>query len=56
MFPVAPQWIYEPHEISTLIGTPIKVHCAAKGFPIPQITWMKGQGISEICFLCGYII
>lgn len=43
---VAPQWIYEPHDVSTLIGTPVKIHCAAKGFPIPQVTWMKGQGKS----------
>lgn len=37
----------EPHDISTLLGSSILINCAASGFPKPQITWLKGQGIFE---------
>lgn len=40
---VPPQWISEPQDISTLLGNPLNVHCEAKGFPPPQITWLRGH-------------
>ncbi|XP_038220869.1 Down syndrome cell adhesion molecule-like protein Dscam2 [Zerene cesonia] len=43
---VAPSWEYEPQDVSVLLGTPIMVHCAAKGYPEPKITWLKGHGSS----------
>lgn len=44
---VAPQWIIEPQDVSTLLGNGILIDCAADGFPKPQITWLKGQGIAK---------
>ncbi|XP_017776462.1 PREDICTED: Down syndrome cell adhesion molecule-like protein Dscam2 isoform X2 [Nicrophorus vespilloides] len=44
MVKVAPQWIIEPQDLSVLLGNAVIVDCAAKGFPHPQITWLKGQG------------
>ncbi|XP_071054820.1 cell adhesion molecule Dscam2 [Onthophagus taurus] len=44
MVKVAPQWVIEPQDVSTLLGNPVLVECSAKGFPRPQITWLKGQG------------
>lgn len=41
---VAPQWLQEPQDVSTLVGNSIIVNCEAKGFPQPQIQWLKGQG------------
>lgn len=43
-FTVAPQWIVEPQDISSLVGNSVLIDCAAKGFPRPQITWLKAQG------------
>lgn len=44
---VPPQWISEPQDISALLGNPLNVHCEAKGFPPPQITWLRGHGRSS---------
>ncbi|XP_052750182.1 cell adhesion molecule Dscam2-like [Galleria mellonella] len=41
---VAPSWVYEPQDVSALLGTQILTHCATKGYPEPRITWLKGQG------------
>ncbi|KAJ2948220.1 hypothetical protein O0L34_g10030 [Tuta absoluta] len=41
---VAPTWIYEPQDVSALLGTQILAHCSTKGYPEPRITWLKGQG------------
>ena len=41
---VTPQWVTEPQDVSVLLGNPVLVGCSAKGFPEPQITWLKGQG------------
>ncbi|CAH2233234.1 jg20123 [Pararge aegeria aegeria] len=40
---VAPSWVYEPQDVSALLGTQIIVHCATKGYPEPRITWLKAQ-------------
>ena len=42
---VAPQWVIEPQDVATLAGGSLVVHCQAQGFPQPQITWMRGQGM-----------
>ncbi|XP_046477031.1 cell adhesion molecule Dscam1 isoform X1 [Neodiprion pinetum] len=44
---VPPQWTFEPQDVSTLLGNPLNIHCEAKGFPPPQITWLRGQGRSS---------
>lgn len=41
---VSPQWLQEPQDISTLVGSSAIINCEAKGFPHPQIQWLKGQG------------
>ncbi|XP_063616446.1 cell adhesion molecule Dscam2-like isoform X2 [Cydia splendana] len=41
---VAPSWVYEPQDVSALLGTQILAHCATKGYPEPRITWLKGHG------------
>ncbi|XP_045772179.1 Down syndrome cell adhesion molecule-like protein Dscam2 isoform X1 [Maniola jurtina] len=47
---VAPSWIYEPQDVSALLGTQIIAHCATKGYPEPRITWLKAQGSSSTDF------
>ncbi|XP_044257604.1 Down syndrome cell adhesion molecule-like protein Dscam2 isoform X1 [Tribolium madens] len=44
MVKVTPQWVTEPQDVSVLLVNPVLVGCSAKGFPEPQITWLKGQG------------
>ncbi|XP_037298795.1 Down syndrome cell adhesion molecule-like protein Dscam2 [Manduca sexta] len=41
---VAPSWLYEPQDVSALLGTQIVAHCATKGYPEPRISWLKGHG------------
>ncbi|XP_034948275.1 Down syndrome cell adhesion molecule-like protein Dscam2 isoform X1 [Chelonus insularis] len=41
---VPPQWTYEPQDVSSLLGNPLNVHCEAKGFPPPRITWLRSRG------------
>lgn len=44
LFSVAPSWVYEPQDVSALLGTQILVHCATKGYPEPRVIWLKGHG------------
>ncbi|XP_013149682.1 PREDICTED: Down syndrome cell adhesion molecule-like protein Dscam2 [Papilio polytes] len=41
---VAPSWVFEPQDASVLLGTQVIVHCSTKGYPEPQIAWLKEQG------------
>ncbi|XP_043491862.1 Down syndrome cell adhesion molecule-like protein Dscam2 isoform X4 [Polistes fuscatus] len=41
---VPPQWIFEPQDVATLLGNQLNVHCEAKGFPPPRITWLRARG------------
>ncbi|CAB3241311.1 unnamed protein product [Arctia plantaginis] len=41
---VAPSWVYEPQDVSALLGTQILVNCATKGYPEPRVAWLKGHG------------
>ncbi|KAH8329742.1 hypothetical protein KR074_004183 [Drosophila pseudoananassae] len=41
---VAPRWSYEPMDTATMLGNTISINCEAEGYPIPAITWFKGQG------------
>lgn len=43
---VPPQWVFEPQNVSTLLGSPLIVHCKADGFPPPSITWLRSRGRS----------
>lgn len=40
---VPPQWIFEPQDVATLLGNPLNVHCEAKGFPPPRVTWLRAR-------------
>ncbi|KRK05471.1 uncharacterized protein Dyak_GE29085, partial [Drosophila yakuba] len=41
---VAPRWSYEPMDTAIMLGNTISINCEAEGYPIPTITWFKGQG------------
>ncbi|KAH8356359.1 hypothetical protein KR084_005979 [Drosophila pseudotakahashii] len=41
---VAPRWSYEPMDTAIMLGNTISINCEAEGYPIPAITWFKGQG------------
>ncbi|CAH0592720.1 unnamed protein product [Chrysodeixis includens] len=38
---VAPAWASEPLDAAVLLGTPLLLECAAKGYPPPVITWHR---------------
>lgn len=31
-------------DTATMLGNTISINCEAEGYPIPAITWFKGQG------------
>ncbi|KAH8408036.1 hypothetical protein KR222_011729 [Zaprionus bogoriensis] len=41
---VPPRWSYEPMDMAIILGNTISINCEANGYPIPAITWFKGQG------------
>ncbi|XP_024944983.1 Down syndrome cell adhesion molecule-like protein Dscam2 isoform X2 [Cephus cinctus] len=41
---VPPQWAFEPQDVAILLGSPLNIHCEAKGFPVPKVTWLRGRG------------
>ncbi|KAH8340543.1 hypothetical protein KR059_000756, partial [Drosophila kikkawai] len=41
---VAPRWSHEPMDTAIMLGNTISINCEAEGYPIPAITWFKGQG------------
>uniref|UniRef100_A0A1I8N7N2 Uncharacterized protein n=1 Tax=Musca domestica TaxID=7370 RepID=A0A1I8N7N2_MUSDO len=41
---VAPRWSFEPMDTAIMLGNTISINCEAEGYPIPTITWFKGQG------------
>ncbi|XP_028040481.1 Down syndrome cell adhesion molecule-like protein Dscam2 [Bombyx mandarina] len=45
---VTPSWVKEPQEAAVLLGAPLLIECAAKGYPTPDIVWFRkiGDGIS----------
>ncbi|CAG9796254.1 unnamed protein product [Diatraea saccharalis] len=45
---VAPTWMKEPLDTAVLLGAPLNVECAAKGYPPPTVTWYRkiGEGMS----------
>lgn len=47
MVKVPPQWTYEPQDVASLLGNQLNVHCEAKGFPPPRITWLRSRGRSS---------
>ncbi|XP_047520149.1 Down syndrome cell adhesion molecule-like protein Dscam2 isoform X3 [Pieris napi] len=38
---VAPSWETEPLDSAVLLGAPLKLDCAARGFPAPLVAWYK---------------
>ncbi|XP_075977718.1 cell adhesion molecule Dscam2-like [Anticarsia gemmatalis] len=49
---VAPAWATEPLDAAVLLGAPLLVQCAAKGYPAPTITWYRrigegGEGVEQ---------
>ena len=43
---VPPQWVFEPQNVSTLLGSPLIVNCKADGFPPPSVNWLRSRGRS----------
>ncbi|XP_051862940.1 cell adhesion molecule Dscam2 isoform X2 [Drosophila albomicans] len=41
---VAPRWSHEPMDTAIMLGNTISINCEAEGYPIPTITWLKGEG------------
>ncbi|KAH9636077.1 hypothetical protein HF086_015254 [Spodoptera exigua] len=41
---VAPTWTMEPSDTAVLLGAPLLLRCAAKGHPVPLITWYRRSG------------
>ncbi|XP_022821447.1 Down syndrome cell adhesion molecule-like protein Dscam2 [Spodoptera litura] len=41
---VAPTWTMEPSDTAVLLGAPLFLPCAAKGYPVPLITWYRHIG------------
>ncbi|CAB3241321.1 unnamed protein product [Arctia plantaginis] len=41
---VAPSWMTEPLDAAVLLGAPLLLECAAKGYPAPTITWYRRIG------------
>lgn len=44
LYIVAPRWYLEPMDTAIMLGNTISINCEAEGYPIPTITWFKGQG------------
>uniref|UniRef100_A0A1A9UEN5 Ig-like domain-containing protein n=1 Tax=Glossina austeni TaxID=7395 RepID=A0A1A9UEN5_GLOAU len=42
---VAPRWSFEPMDTAIMLGNTISINCEAEGYPIPAITWFKGQDV-----------
>ncbi|KAM8702920.1 hypothetical protein ACLKA7_005290 [Drosophila subpalustris] len=40
---VAPRWSHEPMDTAVMLGNAISINCEAEGYPIPTISWFKGQ-------------
>ncbi|KAL0850685.1 hypothetical protein ABMA28_006630 [Loxostege sticticalis] len=38
---VAPVWVTEPLDTAVLLGAPLHLECAAKGYPIPSVAWYR---------------
>lgn len=44
-FLVPPRWILEPTDKAFAQGSDAKVECKADGFPKPQVTWKRAEGM-----------
>lgn len=47
-FLVPPRWILEPTDKAFAQGSDAQVECKADGFPKPQVTWKRSEGINNI--------
>ncbi|XP_059047424.1 cell adhesion molecule Dscam2-like [Achroia grisella] len=43
---VTPAWTTEPMDAAILLGAPLSLQCAAKGYPVPKIKWYRRIGDS----------
>ncbi|XP_068626573.1 cell adhesion molecule Dscam2-like [Battus philenor] len=41
---VPPSWVTEPLDVAVLVGAPLLLECAARGFPTPVVTWFRKLG------------
>ncbi|KAJ8735955.1 hypothetical protein PYW08_006611 [Mythimna loreyi] len=41
---VAPAWATEPLDTAVLLGAPLLLECAAKGYPAPSVIWYRRMG------------
>ncbi|XP_049855344.1 Down syndrome cell adhesion molecule-like protein Dscam2 [Schistocerca gregaria] len=44
---VPPSWKVEPSDTEAVLGSSLRVDCAADGSPVPQITWRKQSLVGE---------
>lgn len=40
---VPPRWVAEPKDTALMLGNAMVVHCWAEGYPVPVVTWFRGQ-------------
>ncbi|MPC61407.1 Down syndrome cell adhesion molecule-like protein Dscam2 [Portunus trituberculatus] len=45
---VPPTWVVEPSSTSVALGGSLALHCLARGFPDPVVTWRRQAGKSNI--------
>ncbi|XP_042230764.1 Down syndrome cell adhesion molecule-like protein Dscam2 isoform X2 [Homarus americanus] len=41
---VSPRWVVEPGSATALVGHTVVLDCSARGYPQPDLTWMKAPG------------
>ncbi|XP_042208394.1 Down syndrome cell adhesion molecule-like protein Dscam2 isoform X1 [Homarus americanus] len=46
MVKVSPRWVVEPGSTTALVGSTVVLDCSARGYPQPELTWMKAPGDS----------
>lgn len=40
---VPPRWLAEPKDTALMLGNAMAIHCLADGYPVPVVTWLRGQ-------------
>ncbi|XP_069169162.1 cell adhesion molecule Dscam2 isoform X2 [Procambarus clarkii] len=41
---VSPRWVVEPASATALVGSTVVLDCSARGYPVPELTWMRAPG------------
>lgn len=44
-----PRWIHEPQDTALMLGNAVVINCEADGYPVTEITWLKGGNRAKTC-------